>query len=124
MCHDYRPADVEGQCNAWLGILTTGTHRCELPAGHEGMHREVGHYSLSFFPTQTIETAWEHDERLPLEDEDSRMRGYHDGNYGEPPGEPGESYLAAYCVGVEEVDDMEEEKAEKAAAPPTSQATE
>lgn len=57
------PADVLGECNAHLHIGDDygdnhATMRCQLKAGHPGLHREqYGH------PPQVVKIEWRLDER-------------------------------------------------------------
>lgn len=57
------PKDVEGQCNARLYLGddygdNTCTHRCFLPAGHEGLHKEEFKHGGG-----QVVVTWEKDER-------------------------------------------------------------
>lgn len=100
-----RPTDVPGECNAWLLLAddfgdNDCTFRCQLPTGHHDGHKAY------FGPEgRVVKVSWEYDQRPELEAEDEAQRGYHDGHYDEPPGEPGEPYLAGYCQALEEIDD-------------------
>ena len=55
------PEDVEGECNAHLYIGDNfgdnhATMRCQLPKGHEGLHRE------EFGSDNKVVVTWEKDE--------------------------------------------------------------
>jgi len=108
-----RPADVLGQCNAWLEVPddhgdNEATCRCQLPEGHPGRHCE----RWLRRGVNPVEITWELDERPELEAEAARFRGYDDGHSKEGPEEPGEDYLAGFCAGVEEHEDFEREDRE------------
>jgi hypothetical protein len=109
-----RPTDVPDHCNAWLVIPddhgdNEATCRCQLPAGHQGRHREEWLRGEG----NPVEVAWELDERPRLEAEEARFRGYDDGHSKEGPEEPGEDYLEGFCAGVEEHEDCEREMREE-----------
>lgn len=59
------PKDIEGECNAHLYIADNqgdgeATMRCQLPKGHEGVHREIFHRPDS---AGEVVVTWEKDER-------------------------------------------------------------
>lgn len=100
-----RPRDVPGNCNAWVQFGddfgdNDCTFACHLHVGHTGWHEVTfgtsGHGKL---------LHWEYDQRPDIEADDEHQRGYHDGHSDEPPSEPGEHYLAGYCLALEEIDD-------------------
>lgn len=100
---EHRPLDVEGECNAWHQF-NDGTLRCHLPPGHDGWHEQIDNWVRE---NDGICWRWERNWRPEMEADDARMRGYDDSGLADElvPQEPGEDYLAAFCVSIEEQED-------------------
>lgn len=93
------PEDVEGECNAWLGIAddygdNQATMRCSLPVGHEGDHKEVA---------RRFTVTWAVDESLvcPTHGRTENMLGQC--GECEPPPEADPEAIAALLDGVDPI---------------------
>lgn len=76
------PSDVADECNAHLYLAddhgdNTCTIRCQLPLGHEGLHREVCR-------GDTVTITWKIDQRVKCDHGCGRWAYQHDDGRGEP----------------------------------------